>query len=386
MKPELLRRRFWRTCIFVVVLQAIGQANLRAADPALDFHFQNSLVDLGGGATLGFLSARPPEFVQDSVDGVETIAARFEAGEGFALSGAGRWLADGDYTVAVLFRFEQISSWKRILDFKNRTTDWGVYGYYGNLNFYPLVTGSGGSIAAGQYVQVAFARRSDGVVRGYVNGVLEITFEDTTSAAIPGVADTLSFFQDDLQVPNEASAGAVARIRVFDTALTSAQIEALDRLPGVLSHPPVITSPSNIHVLAGRPFSFQIGAAYSPTAFSGTGLPGWLTLDTKTGLLSGTPPDKGSHSFGVSAINAAGNTVQEMTLVAGDMVIQADAYPAITVMGFPGAVCVVEASPTLGEGAEWSERATVNLVDGQASFIDAPSGEARFFRAKLIPQ
>src|SRR4029079_3181217 len=43
------------------------------------------------------------------------------------------------------------------------------------------------------------------------------------------------FFIDDVAVPNEHSAGAVARIRVFDTALSAAEVAALE---GVDLSPP----------------------------------------------------------------------------------------------------------------------------------------------------
>lgn len=356
----------------------------RGATAALDFQFQNSLEDSGGAAALEFIASSPPGYLQDSVDGVETVAARFEKGEGFLLRDAANWLGDGDYTISILFRFEEIQSWKRILDFKNRATDWGIYGYYGNLNFYPLITGAGGAIEPGQYVQVVFVRKADGGAVGYVNGVREISFADDTSAAIPSEVSHLIFFQDDLAVPNETSAGAVARIRIFDRALTAAQVGALDRLPGISNLPPVITSPGRIHVLRGRPFTFQIGTVHAPTSYSATGLPSWLGFDTQTGLLSGTPPQAGNVEISVSAVNAAGSAVQQLTLVAGDLVLNASEYPKITVNGALGAVCRIEAAASLGEGAVWVEAATLTLADGQGSFTDSPAGTFRFFRA-VIP-
>lgn len=384
MNANSLRSRIFKAAAVSFCLQLAGLSTLGAAKAALDFQFQNSLADTSGAAALEFVAAGPPGYFRDSVDGVETFAARFEQGEGFLLRDAGHWLGDGDYTISVLFRFEEILSWRRILDFKSRATDWGVYGYYGNLNFYPLVTGAGGAIEPGQYVQVVFVRNADGNAVGYVNGVKEIVFADTTSAAIPSEENHLLFFQDDLVVPNETSAGAVARIRIFDRALTAAQVGALDRLPGISNLPPVITSPGRIHVLRGRPFTFQIGTVNAPTSYSATGLPSWLSFDTLTGLLSGTPPQAGSVEISVSVINAAGNAVQNLTVVAGDLVLDAREYPKIAVHGAVGAVCRIEAAPSLGEGAVWAEAATLTLADGQGSLIDSPSGTPRFFRAVIL--
>jgi hypothetical protein len=57
----------------------------------------------------------------------------------------------------------------------------------------------------------------------------------STSTSKYGVIDrkaTLRFFIDDKAVPHETSSGAVARIRLYDGALTATQIRALDREPG----------------------------------------------------------------------------------------------------------------------------------------------------------
>jgi hypothetical protein len=71
---------------------------------------------------------------------------------------------------------------------------------------------------------------------------------------------------------------------------------------------PVVT-PGTVTGKRGTPISnYQIAATNSPTSYSivnGTFPPG-LSLNTRTGLITGTPSSKGSFTFGVRASNAKG--------------------------------------------------------------------------------
>lgn len=73
---------------------------------------------------------------------------------------------------------------------------------------------------------------------------------------------------------------------------------------------PAISSPNRTNFAVGLPGRFVITAAGFPSSsFSVAGgtLPSWLTLDTTSGVLSGTPPDAGSAPF--SFIVSAGNGI-----------------------------------------------------------------------------
>lgn len=78
--------------------------------------------------------------------------------------------------------------------------------------------------------------------------------------------------------------------------------------------PPVITSPSNAHGLAGIYFSFAVQALHQPTNYAATGLPGGLSLDPRTGLISGTVPSVGTNQVLLRAQNAFGVGTQWLTL------------------------------------------------------------------------
>jgi len=170
-------------------------------------------------------------FSSEVVDGVQRRVLSFEAGSGLGIPSASSGIGDA-YTIAMLFKFESTGGYRRLIDFKNRTTDWGLYSLNGKLNFYSVAMGTRGAIAPGQFVQVVLTRGLDGNVRGFVNKVQEIGFNDSGGHALVTANGSLSFFQDDLVVRNEHSAGAVARIRIWDGPLSEAAVESLDLFAG----------------------------------------------------------------------------------------------------------------------------------------------------------
>lgn len=69
---------------------------------------------------------------------------------------------------------------------------------------------------------------------------------------------------------------------------------------------PVITSSTSETGAVGSAFSYQIAATNSPTSFAATDLPAGLTVNTSTGLISGTPTLSGTSAVTISATNADG--------------------------------------------------------------------------------
>lgn len=69
---------------------------------------------------------------------------------------------------------------------------------------------------------------------------------------------------------------------------------------------PVITSASSASGVQGKPFTYQITATNSPTSYSATGLPAGLTINTSSGLISGTPTAAGASNIDLGATNATG--------------------------------------------------------------------------------
>ncbi len=69
---------------------------------------------------------------------------------------------------------------------------------------------------------------------------------------------------------------------------------------------PVINSAATASVIEGSAFNYTLAATNSPTSYSATGLPAGLSINSATGIISGTPQIAGTYNVQVSATNASG--------------------------------------------------------------------------------
>jgi hypothetical protein len=113
---------------------------------------------------------------------------------------------------------------------------------------------------------------------------------NTTSGVISGTPTAVGSFSVTISATNAGGTGSAT------LSLTIGQTQ----------QPPVITSSSTASGTVGVAFSYQITATNNPTGFNATGLPAGLSVNTTTGLISGTPTAAGSFSVTISANNAAG--------------------------------------------------------------------------------
>lgn len=100
-------------------------------------------------------------------------------------------------------------------------------------------------------------------------------------------------------------------IQVVATNSAGTTTQELTINKAILS-PPVITSNAQAKYFQNVPFTYQITATNNPTSFGATGLPTGLTVNTSTGLISGTSTAF-SINFTVSASNAAGTGTKQVT-------------------------------------------------------------------------
>jgi hypothetical protein len=73
-----------------------------------------------------------------------------------------------------------------------------------------------------------------------------------------------------------------------------------------VSTAPVITSPLTAGGTSTKAFSYTITATNSPTSYSAVGLPAGLTLNTTSGLISGSPQHAATTNVTIGATNASG--------------------------------------------------------------------------------
>jgi hypothetical protein len=151
----------------------------------------------------------------------------------------------GNYTIDLSFSFHDLSGYRKILDFNNLRTDNGLYVLNSSLDLFgpgDLGVGPAGAFSPDQLVRVDLTR--DGttqLVTGYVDGVSQFSFIDSGSAAVFGAPNLiLQFFKDDTSTGgNQASAGFVNQIRIYDSPLSAAEVAALGgpKNPGAVPEP-----------------------------------------------------------------------------------------------------------------------------------------------------
>ena len=191
-----------------------------------DYLFQDSLGSaIGNPPDLVEIGEGSSVFTVDARTGVTVL--RFAGERGLALAPTTRAIRSSEYTIELLFRFDFVSKYRKIVDFKDGASDSGLYILDGCLSFLPKELGAVTSIAPDSWIQVVLTRTSAGRVVVYVNGIRQFDFDDPNRLAKVGRSNRLRFFADDQTTTGEYSSGAVSQIRFFDRSLSQSEVLAL---------------------------------------------------------------------------------------------------------------------------------------------------------------
>lgn len=212
-----------------------------------DYGFEgNNSSSVGGAPDLANLGASNT-IATESVGGCSTQVLTFPEDNGLSLDTSGGLTPQDRYTVMMQLRLAGLGSpYVRLLAFDGANppgVDEGLYLNAGKLDFFDNFVdheGATPAVAAGQYAEVALTRSSAAEVVGYVNGVHQFSYDDSGNDVGFLSNNAIVFFRDD---GFEESAGAVARIRVYDDALTAAEVAAAATPGCSVSPPPVATTP-----------------------------------------------------------------------------------------------------------------------------------------------
>ena len=196
------------------------------ATPTADYYFQGSLESsLGTAPDLVEIEKGSSGFTADGTTGVTVL--RFAGGRGLALAPTTHVIRRSGYSIEILFRFDLLDGYRKVIDFKNGSADDGLYVLDGCLIFFPKEQDALTRIGPDSYVQIVLTRDAADRVVGYVDGVRQFAFDDRGGLAKVGGSDSLRFFVDDVTTTGEWSSGAVSQIRLFDQALTANEVALL---------------------------------------------------------------------------------------------------------------------------------------------------------------
>lgn len=148
------------------------------------------------------------------------------SGVQFDNTAAGGFISNS-YSVEMYFEFLNNSGFKRLIDYKNQTSDFGLYCTAAELQFYDAVTLPTTAFVANQYVHLVVTREAvSSEVALYVDGALLGSFIDSTGLGLLDNSNVMNFFQDDLVFGGEARPGNIALLKIYDTAIDAATVAA----------------------------------------------------------------------------------------------------------------------------------------------------------------
>ncbi len=129
---------------------------------------------------------------------------------------------------------------------------------------------------------------------------------------------------------------------------------------------PVIADPGNLDVVAGEPISIEVEASRDASSFDASGLPDGLSIDSSTGIISGTPTQSGRFNV---MIEAANNEGAGFFLYVLDIAPQAGSPSVgplpIEVKGIEGGPVVIEVDVANGSGAQYQWYKDGSMLGGE---------------------
>lgn len=201
------------------------------AQNTIGYLFENNLKANNTSFPDLVILGRQGSYTQEALpelDNMKKTAYQFDrnCGVQFDNSAAHQFIKDS-YTIEIYFRFDKLNSWKRVIDFKNRKTDWGCYIFNGKLNFYNLLVSEKAPVNENEYTHYVISRDgATNTVKIFADGISKLEFNDEGKHTLLDEDQKLNFFFDDLKVTDEASAGAVVMIKISDYVIAPDKILA----------------------------------------------------------------------------------------------------------------------------------------------------------------
>jgi hypothetical protein len=223
-----------RPTIELLALAAIfaSATTLRAQTPTHVYNLNGTLADENGG----------PSLVSDGGT-LTTSGYFFGQNQGLGLTGA----VNGSYSLVFRSSLDQVSNYRKLVDYLNRTSDNGYYDISTAAQLYSLPAGAPGAYADATIATTVLTRDAlTSFFTAYVNGVQQFQVADLGGFGAVTLLSTLHFFEDDFVTGgNEASAGMVNYIATYDQVLTAEEVANLQIGDGT-----TVPEPTSLALLA----------------------------------------------------------------------------------------------------------------------------------------
>jgi hypothetical protein len=164
----------------------------------------------------------------------DASAYRFKPNEGLSLSGV---MPIAVYTIDAMVAIDDLTQWRKLIDFKALAIEPGVYVNDAKFSFVeraesagtPIIAQSLPMLRAREFTELTIVREANGRITGYIDRAPAFSIVDSFEAGtFTGPGSVVYFVMDDTQTNRvEASSGSIRDIRIWDVALTDAEVGAL---------------------------------------------------------------------------------------------------------------------------------------------------------------
>jgi hypothetical protein len=190
-----------------------------------DYRFEGSLKSAAGSVAKLVREGPGGTFLTKRVKGSRDGVWQWPEGTGLRLDAAHLAVGPdkGTYTFVMLLRLDAVDGYRKLIHFKGINNDDGVYVDDGTLYPYDLAY-SDAVVEPLTWYQIVVTRDSTDMVRVYVDGTRVLRVADPAGSQVLGPDDVLRFLRDDEGTMTEESGGMIARLRIYNDALTAAQV------------------------------------------------------------------------------------------------------------------------------------------------------------------
>ncbi len=226
-----------RTIIFLMVTFFLAGAAFSQSNPHV-YLFNNTLNEaMGNGPSLteNLTTACSPlpaagTYVSDNICSPNSTVFAFNQYAGLNYPNPG--FVSNNYTIHLYWKFSTYGpGYARLIDFRNSTSDRGIYILFHRLHFYssPNYTAPNSFVDGNYYLLSLVRDGASNMIDVYIDGVFLTTYDDASNNfQLPSNTTPLIFFRDnDGSFGCEAQEGKVKYISISNTISTEAQVAAV---------------------------------------------------------------------------------------------------------------------------------------------------------------